>query len=62
MYYGDELGLVDGEVRPGEEQDPWGKRYPDRNRDPCRTPMQWTLDEGMGFTPAGVMPWLPFAD
>ena len=62
MYYGDELGLVDGVIPPGEEQDPWGRRHPDLNRDMCRTPMQWTLDEGMGFTAAGVEPWLPFAD
>ncbi len=61
MYYGDELGLIDGAVEPGEEQDPWGRRYPDLNRDMCRTPMQWTLDDGMGFTTPGTRPWLPFA-
>jgi len=62
MYYGDELGLIDGVIPPGNEQDPWGRRYPELNRDACRTPMQWTLDDGMGFTSAGVEPWLPFAD
>jgi maltose alpha-D-glucosyltransferase/alpha-amylase len=61
IYYGDELGLIDGVIAPGDEQDPWGIRYPDLNRDTCRTPMQWTLDDGMGFTPSGVKPWLPFA-
>lgn len=62
MYYGDELGLIDGVIVPGREQDPWGRRYPDLNRDVCRTPMQWTLGDGMGFTTHGSGPWLPFAD
>lgn len=62
MYYGEELGLVDCVVAPGMERDPWGKKHPTLNRDGCRSPMQWTLDPGMGFTRADASPWLPFAD
>ena len=62
MYYGEELGLIDCFVQPGMEQDPWGRTHPDLNRDGCRSPMQWTLGPGMGFTTAGAKPWLPFAD
>lgn len=62
MYYGDEFGLIDVVIPLGEEQDPWGQKYPDLNRDMCRSPMQWALGDGMGFTAEGVKPWLPFAD
>ena len=62
MYYGDELGMADGEIPLGEEQDPWGRTYPDLNRDRCRTPMQWSTGEGMAFTADDVVPWLPFSD
>jgi alpha-glucosidase len=62
MYYGDELGMSDGMIPEGEEQDPWGKRYPHLNRDSCRTPMQWAPGDGMSFTKAGTTPWLPFSD
>jgi alpha-glucosidase len=34
---------------------------PSRNRDTCRTPMQWDGGPGAGFT-NGATPWLPFAD
>ena len=62
LYYGEELGLVDCFVEPGNEQDPWGKNHPDLNRDGCRSPMQWNPGPGMGFTLPTVTPWLPFAD
>jgi len=62
IYYGDELGLSDVAIPPGKEQDPWGQQYPDLNRDGCRTPMQWSLAEGMGFTRRDTIPWLPFSD
>jgi glycosidase len=62
MYYGDELAMTDGMIPAGQEQDPWGKRYPHLNRDKCRTPMQWTSGDGMSFTTAGTAPWLPFSD
>jgi alpha-glucosidase len=50
LYYGDELGLPDGDVPADRLKDP----VPD-NRDGCRTPMPWT-DE-----PAPDM-WLPLTD
>ncbi len=62
LYYGDELAMTDGSIPPGEEQDPWGRQYPDLNRDKCRTPMQWTTARGMGFTTSDADPWLPFSD
>jgi glycosidase len=62
LYYGEELGLVDCTVEPGHEQDPWGKNHPELNRDGCRSPMQWSDGQGMGFTDGAVAPWLPFAD
>ena len=62
LYYGEELGLVDCLIEQGNEQDPWGKNHPELNRDGCRSPMQWTLEPGMGFTSDTVTPWLPFAD
>jgi alpha-glucosidase len=62
LYYGDEIQMTDGSVPGGEEQDPWGREYPDLNRDNCRTPMQWNVGPGMGFTTDTSTPWLPFAD
>jgi alpha-glucosidase len=62
MYYGDELALTDGAIPLGKEQDPWGRTYPDLNRDGCRTPMQWANAEGMAFTTVDAEPWLPFSD
>ena len=50
LYYGDELGLPDGDVPPDRRRDP----VPD-NRDGCRTPMPWTAE------PAPDM-WLPLTD
>jgi len=48
LYYGDELGMIDG---PDTGHDPGG-------RDGERTPMQWTA--GGGFTTGE--PWLPYGD
>ena len=64
LYYGDEIGLADVPIDPEQALDPVARRTgdPDRNRDPCRTPMQWTAEAGAGFTEAGVTPWLPFGD
>lgn len=64
MYYGDELGMKDGMIPPGMEQDPWGKRVPGLGlgRDPERTPMQWDALPNAGFTPAAVKPWLPVTE
>jgi alpha-glucosidase len=55
LYYGDEIGM--SQVPVPEPLDPAPSR-----RDGCRTPMQWSGEEGGGFTRAGVRPWLPFGD
>lgn len=57
LYYGDELGLPNAPVPPGEERDPWGRRNPAFNRDVGRTPMPWADVPGVGFTTGE--PWLP---
>jgi alpha-glucosidase len=61
VYYGDELGMKNGIIRPSEEQDPLNVIKPGLNqgRDPERTPMQWSADEYAGFST--VKPWLPIA-
>jgi alpha-glucosidase len=64
LYYGDELAMPDAEVPEAAERDPVGRRTGNRarNRDRCRTPMQWTAEPGAGFTAPGVEPWLPIGD
>ena len=65
LYYGDEIGMLDGPVAPEESLDPLGKRIAGlvtAGRDPSRTPMQWSAAPGCGFTEPGVKPWLPFGD
>ena len=64
LYYGDEIGLPDVPLDPADALDPVPRRTgkPERNRDPCRTPMQWTAEAGAGFTEAGVETWLPIGD
>jgi alpha-glucosidase len=54
LYYGEEIGMVDGDVPPGRRRDRVG-------RDGCRTPMQWDDSANGGFCPAGAEPWLPVA-
>lgn len=53
LYYGEEIGMTDGEMPAGAASDPAG-------RDPCRTPMQWDGSVGAGFTSGD--PWLPVPD
>ena len=62
LYYGDEIGMRDGDIPPELVQDPWEKNVPGigLGRDPERTPMQWDAGPNAGFT-TGV-PWLPVAD
>ncbi len=60
-YYGDEIGMKDVPVPPGKIQDPQGLNDPAFNRDPQRSPMQWTSGPNAGFAPAPVEPWLPLA-
>ena len=64
LYYGDELALPDASLDPEKALDPVARRTgdPERNRDVCRTPMQWDGGPGRGFSPDGAEPWLPFAD
>ena len=61
IFYGEEIGMTDVPIPPGEVQDPAEKREPGRGlgRDPERTPMPWDASSGHGFT-SGT-PWLPFA-
>ncbi len=58
LYYGEEIGMRDGLIPPERVRDPVGKRFPAVNRDPERTPMQWSPGPGAGFTTAAEA-WLP---
>ncbi len=62
LYYGDELGLRETDVPPERVKDPVGLQGVHPGRDGARTPMPWTGEQGAGFTPRGVEPWLPFGD
>jgi alpha-glucosidase len=62
LYYGDEIGMTDGEIPRDRVQDPAELRQPGigQGRDPERTPMQWDASlPAAGFTSA--TPWLPIA-
>ena len=59
MYYGDEIGMQNGDIPPEIAQDPWGKNVPGLGRDPERTPMQWDSSPNAGFSAEGVRTWLP---
>lgn len=61
LYYGDELGMHDGDISPQRVQDPLEKNVPGigLGRDPERTPMQWDDGPNAGFCPPNVEPWLP---
>ena len=61
-YYGDEIGQQDVDIPPDKIQDPQGVHDPDYNRDPARTPMQWTAGANAGYGPETVEPWLPVAE
>jgi alpha-glucosidase len=64
LYYGDEIGMTEVELRPEHLRDPVGlRRWPEEaGRDPMRTPMQWSAAEGGGFTDPEAVPWLPLGD
>ncbi|MCK5313872.1 MAG: alpha-glucosidase C-terminal domain-containing protein, partial [Anaerolineales bacterium] len=58
LYYGDQIGMVNGDISQEKIQDPQGRRFgPERNRDVSRTPMQWDNTTYAGFSAKG--PWLP---
>jgi alpha-glucosidase len=59
LYYGEEIGMRDGEIPTDRLCDPLGKRFPGLGRDPERTPMQWDSSTNAGFSRAD--PWLPLA-
>jgi oligo-1,6-glucosidase/alpha-glucosidase len=70
-YYGEEIGMADGNFPAKTALDPVGQNYAwvpkilvDRfglyvNRDGCRTPMQWDAGPNAGFCDPGDSPWLP---
>lgn len=59
IYYGEELGMTEGDIPFEKIVDPVGKAFwPEhKGRDGCRTPMQWDSSELAGFSE--VEPWLP---
>ncbi|MBN2158937.1 MAG: alpha-glucosidase [Spirochaetes bacterium] len=62
LYYGDEIGMMNGRIGRRQMRDPLGLKYwpfhPGRDRE--RTPMQWSDGPHAGFSPAE--PWLPVTD
>ncbi|HET9557944.1 MAG TPA: alpha-amylase family glycosyl hydrolase, partial [Actinomycetota bacterium] len=60
LYYGDEIGMTDVPVPPGQVRDPVAALIPGRGRDPERSPMRWDDHPGAGFTTG--TPWLPLGD
>jgi alpha-glucosidase len=56
FYYGDEIGMHGVPIPPEQAIDPQGRRT-GHNRDPMRTPMQWSSELHAGFS--RVEPWLP---
>lgn len=56
IYYGDEIGMRGVKIPAEQATDPQGRRT-GRNRDPTRTPMQWSNEAHAGFS--AVEPWLP---
>lgn len=65
IYYGDEIGMEDGDIPPERIQDPPALNQPDIEaiyvRDRARTPMQWDASAHAGFCEPEVEPWLPVA-
>lgn len=61
LYYGDEIGMVDGRIPRKRIQDPVGIKYWPLHpgRDPARTPMLWDRTAGAGFSTG--KPWLPIS-
>ena len=61
LYYGDEIGMHQLPIAPGQVRDPFEKNVPGIGvgRDGCRTPMQWDASRNAGFSSA--VPWLPLA-
>lgn len=62
LYYGDEIGMLQADIPPERQQDPWGRRVAWLGRDGERTPMQWEPGPNAGFSPPEVTTWLPIVD
>jgi alpha-glucosidase len=64
LYYGDEIGMPNADLPREAILDPVGLAFwpEDKGRDGCRTPMQWSAEEGAGFSDPDVTPWLPYGD
>ena len=54
LYYGDEIGMRQVPIAPGEVRDPFERNVPGLGvgRDGCRTPMQWSSEPNAGFSTA----------
>ncbi|MEO7329949.1 MAG: alpha-amylase family glycosyl hydrolase, partial [Minicystis sp.] len=74
IYYGEEIGMQQREIRLEHGLDPVAARYRFMpqwmagflrrfgillNRDECRRPMQWHAGLNAGFSPPQATPWLP---
>lgn len=62
LYYGDEVGMHQVAIGPGQVRDPFERNVPGISvgRDGCRTPMQWDATPYAGFST--TTPWLPLAE
>src|ERR1700733_15281645 len=62
IYYGEEIGMTNVPIAPGQVQDPAEKNEPGigQGRDPERTPMCWDQSPHAGFTTGA--PWLPLGE
>ncbi|MFX0101155.1 MAG: alpha-glucosidase [Candidatus Hodarchaeota archaeon] len=75
IYYGEEIGMEQHKIPIKKSKDAvtfklkWIPNFVFEllrgvirgyiNRDECRTPMQWSGEENVGFCPPSVEPWLP---
>jgi alpha-glucosidase len=60
LYYGEEIGMRNGDVPRERMRDPLAiTLHPSLSRDPERMPMHWRAGPGAGFTSGE--PWLPIA-
>ncbi len=60
LYYGEEIGMRNGQVPAERFRDPLARTlHPKLSRDPERTPMHWGAGPNAGFTTGE--PWLPIA-
>ncbi|XP_034040601.1 neutral and basic amino acid transport protein rBAT [Thalassophryne amazonica] len=58
-YYGEEIGMENINVTKSQIQDPAGKHSASTNRDPQRSPMQWSDEMNAGFNSKTNSTWLP---